>query len=225
MKPTDLRAERTTYIARPTGAPPLSSIIRACNEEHRISQTLETYLPVLEHRYGGDFEVIVVANGWCVDRAVEIVMKVAEDDPRIRLHEIADRVGKGNAVADGFHQARSESVVFADADGWDRHDVVQGSRRLTSVLPMGQPLRQRMFGALFAVTVRRMFHLPFRDAVRRKRRSGGTSVFDSHHGVAMGVRRRPVLRCGSFGDSVDKRPTIWSDRPDRPSRSGRSRRK
>jgi hypothetical protein len=80
-------------------------------------------------------------------------------------------------VVEGFRQARGARVLFADADAatppasllellaqLEHADIAIGSRRLSeSVILQRQPLPRRIFGHLFAGTVRTLFGMPYRD--------------------------------------------------------------
>ena len=153
-----------------------SLIIPAYNEEERLPLTLAIYEKALRHRFGDDFELIIVANG-CVDNTVGVAADAAKLVAQIRIIDIKEPVGKGGAVLEGFRQARGDSVLFSDADGattpesllellddLDSYDVVIGSRRMsTSVITQPQPLLRRVCGWGFAKTARLVFGTPFKD--------------------------------------------------------------
>ena len=95
--------------------PLLSVIIPAYNEEQRLPAYLDRVLAYLA--FGWDeFEVIVVDDG-SRDRTVDVVRRLALENPRLRLISLEENHGKGHAVKTGMLQARGELRLFTDADG------------------------------------------------------------------------------------------------------------
>jgi glycosyltransferase involved in cell wall biosynthesis len=153
-----------------------SLIIPAHNEQQRLPATLSVYRKAMHCRFGRNFEIIVMANG-CTDDTVRVARKAAISWPQIRVIDIAERVGKGGAVLEGFRQADGQGVAFADADAatapysllelydeLDRHDIVIGSRRLKgSIIERPQPFARRACGLAFAEVTHLVFGMPFKD--------------------------------------------------------------
>jgi glycosyltransferase involved in cell wall biosynthesis len=206
-----------------------SLIIPAHNEEERLPDTLALYEEAMQHKFGSDFEIIVVANG-CVDGTVGVAADAAAILPQVRVIDIEEPVGKGGAVLEGFRRAEGEGVLFADADGatapesllqlldgLDRYDVVIGSRRLDgSTITQRQPLARRMFGTTFAKAVRLLFGAPFKDtqcgakafrrgAARRLARVVSETRWTFDLDVLLAAKR--------LGLQVHEHPVVWADRP------------
>lgn len=153
-----------------------SLIIPAHNEQGRLPATLTSYGEAMSRRFAKDFEIIVVANG-CEDDTVAAATRASAVRPQVRVVDVAEKVGKGGAVLEGFRRANGNGVAFADADGataprsllslFDRlesHDVVIGSRKLGgSIVPQRQPLVRRALGTGFSMSAKMLFGLPFRD--------------------------------------------------------------
>ncbi|MBA2712568.1 MAG: glycosyltransferase [Rubrobacteraceae bacterium] len=205
-----------------------SLIIPAYNEEERLPATLETYEKAMLHRFGGDFELIVVANG-CVDNTAGVVMEAAEVFPQIRIIDISEPIGKGGAVLEGFRQARGDGVLFADADGattsesllglldhLDSYDVVIGSRRMsTSVITKPQPFMRRVCGWGFAESARLLFGTTFKDtqcgakafrlaAARRLARVVSETRWTFDLDLLLSAKK--------LGLEVHEQPVVWADR-------------
>ena len=205
-----------------------SLIIPAYNEEERLQYTLEIYGDAMSYRFGDDFELIVVANG-CVDNTVGAASKVAKVIPQIRIVDIKEPVGKGGAVLEGFRQACGDVVLFADADGattpesllelldhLDSHDVVIGSRRLSSsVITRPQTLMRRICGWGFATIVRLVFETPFKDTQCGAKAFRGAAarrlaqvVSETRWTFDLDL----LLSAKKLGLKVHEHPVVWADR-------------
>jgi cellulose synthase/poly-beta-1,6-N-acetylglucosamine synthase-like glycosyltransferase len=93
-----------------SGAPMLSVLIAAHNEESSIKRKLDATLSL---DYPVDkLEVLVLSDG-STDGTDEIVRLVA--DPRVRLIRTESRGGKTNAQNRGAREARGDILVFSDA--------------------------------------------------------------------------------------------------------------
>ncbi len=97
------------------GAPALSIVIPAYNEEHRLPQYLPDVVAFGEALEGGT-EVLVVDDG-SRDGTVPYVESVAANHSVVRLVRQPTNQGKGAAVCRGMIEARGRYVLFADADG------------------------------------------------------------------------------------------------------------
>jgi dolichyl-phosphate beta-glucosyltransferase len=95
--------------------PDLSIVIPAFNEEARLGPTLRDIVGYLDGR-GLGAEVIVVDDG-STDGTSELVTRLSEELPAVRLLRLARNRGKGYAVRSGVLNARGRFVLFADADG------------------------------------------------------------------------------------------------------------
>ena len=114
--------------------PPVSILIAAYNEEKVIGSTLRS---LLNTRYQGEFEVIVVNDG-SDDHTAEVVGRMAEKDSRIKLLQQSNR-GKAMALRRGVEAAAHEILVMLDADTLYQPDTIE---RLV------QPFRDDRVGAV-----------------------------------------------------------------------------
>lgn len=205
-----------------------SLIIPAYNEEERLPLTLTVYEKAMRRRFGGNFEIIVVANG-CVDNTVGVAAEAATLIPQIRTVDIKEPVGKGGAVLEGFRQANGDSVLFADADGattpesllellddLDSYDVVIGSRRMsTSVITQPQPLLRRMCGWGFAKTVSLLFDTPFKDTqcgAKAFRYTAARRLAQVVSETRWTFDLDLLLSAKKLGLEVHEHPVVWADR-------------
>lgn len=92
----------------------LSVVIPAYKESRRIGKTLEDV-----GRYFKDktyaYEIIVVNDG-SPDSTAEVVRRYQKNLPRLRLIDLKENRGKGNAVRCGMFEARGKYRLFMDAD-------------------------------------------------------------------------------------------------------------
>lgn len=164
------------YSRMANDLPIISLIIPAHNEERRLPRTLDRYEQALRDRYGNNFEIIVVANG-CEDETARVASEKAAGCDQLRVLNIPERIGKGGAVLRGYHAARGERVLFADADGatspesllqlsdqLEYHDGVVASRRLTqSTIARPQSRIRVALSKVFAFAVGSLFRLGYSD--------------------------------------------------------------
>jgi glycosyltransferase involved in cell wall biosynthesis len=119
----------------------LSVVIPAFNEARAIRPTLEQLVETLSES-DIDHEIIVVDDG-STDGTSEIVQRLAESLPDVRLVVHKQNRGYGAALKSGIRAAQSEVVAITDADGTypneripelyrrlvdERADMVVGSR-------------------------------------------------------------------------------------------------
>lgn len=170
-----------------------SIVIPAYNEQARIVATLDAVLDCVARR-DWSVEVLVVNDG-SSDGTAQIVRKIAEANPSVRLIENARNRGKGYSVRNGMLQAQAPIVMFTDADLSspmeeaellfaalaEGADVAIGSRWLErSRQTIQQPLYRRFFGRCFNGCTRLVMGLPFADTqcgFKAFRREAALAVF------------------------------------------------
>ncbi|WP_131785369.1 dolichyl-phosphate beta-glucosyltransferase [Protofrankia symbiont of Coriaria ruscifolia] len=92
---------------------PVSIVIPAFNEAHRLPESLPRLTSVLSRLAGA--EVIVVDDG-SSDCTAEVAQQLLSELPRSRVVRLPWNSGKGAAVRTGVAMARGASIVFMDAD-------------------------------------------------------------------------------------------------------------
>jgi dolichyl-phosphate beta-glucosyltransferase len=93
----------------------LSVVIPTYNEARRIVGTLQKvsgYLSSKDYTY----EIIVVNDG-STDNTRDVVSKLAQSLPSVRIISYEENKGKGHAVKTGMREARGQYNLFMDADG------------------------------------------------------------------------------------------------------------
>jgi glycosyltransferase involved in cell wall biosynthesis len=117
----------------------ISAVLPAFNEQDNIVEAIAE-LESVAAGCASEHEIIVVDDG-SADRTNELVVQLAESDPRIRLVEHERNQGYGAALHSGFSAARFEWVFLTDADRQfeiselesfiphcDTHDLILGYR-------------------------------------------------------------------------------------------------
>jgi len=119
--------ERRRQYSQPTEdrLPPVSIVVPARNEEHRIARCLES-LASLD--YPSDRLEIIVVDDRSTDRTAAVVASYAERIPELRVLSLAEPRsgnlrGKAGALDYGILHARGEIILLTDADcavdpGW-----------------------------------------------------------------------------------------------------------
>jgi glycosyltransferase involved in cell wall biosynthesis len=127
--------------------PSISVVLPAYNEELNIAQTVREARDVLE-RLTSDFEIVVVDDG-SRDKTAEVVVRICEQDSRVRLIQHLVNQGYGAAVWTGITSTTRDLIFYTDSDGqfdltelerflgWlDSADLVIGYRAPRSDSPM-----------------------------------------------------------------------------------------
>jgi len=83
----------------------VSVVIPAYNEEETIGDIVSVLVPIQE------LEIIVVCDG-CTDNTAEVAKKAGADI----VIEIPQNIGKGGAMMAGVRKAKSNVILFLDAD-------------------------------------------------------------------------------------------------------------
>lgn len=125
----------------------LSVIVPLYNERWTINSMLARLLCV---QLDLDIEVVIVDDG-STDGSVEVVKKLSEDDPRIRLIQHDSNRGKGAAIRTAVQHITGQIAIIQDADlEYDPHDFP----RLLAPILSGHA--DAVFGSRFAGSERRV---------------------------------------------------------------------
>lgn len=96
-------------------APTISLVVPAYNEEKRIASTISALSTYLCENFSSS-ELIVVCDG-CKDKTADVARSsFVSGSCQLRIIEIVENQGKGNAVKEGFLAAQGEYQFFTDAD-------------------------------------------------------------------------------------------------------------
>ncbi|MGA2158436.1 MAG: glycosyltransferase [Dehalococcoidia bacterium] len=156
-----LTLKRPSQKAGLPAIPPLVSVlIPARNEEKNIVNCLTS---VLKQDYP-NFEVLVIDDN-STDRTYEIVSKIAEADPRVRLYAgkplPADWAGKPYACFQIAQHAKGDWFLFLDADTICESHMIRGTLKIAIkhrvALLSGFP-RQKLMGLTQKIVLPVLFY-------------------------------------------------------------------
>jgi glycosyltransferase involved in cell wall biosynthesis len=96
-----------------TQAPRISIVVPVMNEEQNVEPLVHAVREALEG--APSWELILVDDG-SRDRTRELIVELANGDPRVRLVALARNYGQSTAMQAGFDAARGDVVVTMDGD-------------------------------------------------------------------------------------------------------------
>ncbi|MFH1210171.1 MAG: dolichyl-phosphate beta-glucosyltransferase [archaeon] len=204
----------------------LSIIIPAYNEEKRITKTLDSYISFFNKKI--DFEIFIVLNG-CRDNTLDIVKDYAKKYKLIKYINIAEAIGKGGAVIEGFKRVNGNLIGFVDADMstpprsfFDLYKKINGNDGIIasrwtkgSKILVKQKISRRIASRVFNYLVRLFFSIDLRDtqcgAKLFKRKAIKDAVNDL--GITKWAWDIDLLYIMKRkGYKVIEIPTVWDDK-------------
>ncbi|MEI6305773.1 MAG: glycosyltransferase family 2 protein, partial [Deltaproteobacteria bacterium] len=94
--------------------PYLSIVVPVYNEEVNLEPLMNRLYPVLEGT-GASFEIIFTNDG-SRDRSLQILCRMVEDYPGVKVLEFNGNFGQHMAILAAFEMSRGEIVITLDAD-------------------------------------------------------------------------------------------------------------
>jgi dolichol-phosphate mannosyltransferase len=101
----------------------LSVVIPAYNEEANIESVHTRLAEVLDPIEGLDWELIFSVDP-CTDRTEELILKLRERDPRVKMLRFSRRFGQPQATLAGMAHARGDATVVIDCDLQDPPELI-----------------------------------------------------------------------------------------------------
>lgn len=92
------------------------------NEEESLPE-LEAWIRRVMDREGFSYEIIFVNDG-STDRSMEVIRRLAQENPHVRAVSFARNYGKSPALNTGFARAQGDVVITMDADLQDSPDEI-----------------------------------------------------------------------------------------------------
>jgi dolichyl-phosphate beta-glucosyltransferase len=211
-----------------SGAPDLSIVVPAYNEEMRLPKTLariQEYLCTQGSRHAGA-EVIVVDDG-STDGTGRVVLDLQRQFPGLRLVANDRNRGKGYSVRHGMLEAHGRIALFTDADlsapieemekllrALEAADVAIGSRAIDrSLIEVRQSRIREAAGIIFNSFVRLFTGLPFLDTqcgFKAFRRERSKIAFEQQRSERFGFDPELLFLAKRHGLKCVEVPVRWA---------------
>jgi glycosyltransferase involved in cell wall biosynthesis len=148
----------------------ITAFFPAYNDEHTIEGIVRTSAAEMR-KVTDDFEVLVVNDG-SRDSTGEILERLREELPFLRVIHHEKNMGYGAALISGFRGAKKDLIFYTDGDG--QYDVTEMHNLLTQLGPNidlvnGYKIKRAdawhriVIGELYRRAMRRAFRLSIRD--------------------------------------------------------------
>jgi glycosyltransferase involved in cell wall biosynthesis len=215
------RLEGFVNSARTRNVCPLSIVVPAFNEAHRIPETLPRLLQMVPE----EVELIVVDDG-STDATADLLRRFLRKRPNCAVFNLPQNGGKGAAVRAGMLHAEGEVVVFMDADlsadlgalprlveSLNTVDVAIGSRSSPDA-EIQKGLLRKVVSASFSGLTRVMTGLNFGDTqcgFKAFRRDAAKLVFSHQQLDGFAFDVEILLLARRLGLSVTEVPIRWAD--------------
>jgi dolichol-phosphate mannosyltransferase len=92
----------------------ISVVIPVCNEGESIGQLITEITSVLDEKY--KYEIVVVDDG-STDNTLEVLLKIKQKLPTLRIIQHLQNSGQSTAIRTGVQHARSAWISTLDGDG------------------------------------------------------------------------------------------------------------
>jgi dolichyl-phosphate beta-glucosyltransferase len=220
------RAYRQWVTEPCAGAPEVSVVIPAYNEEWRILPTIGAVATHMSSR-GRPWELIIADDG-STDATVDLVRDLRFAN--LRLLVAPANAGKGDAVRRGMLAARGRVVLFADADQstpieqFDRlaallddgYDVVVGSRATEGATVSGKSLTRRVLSRGLHEIVSRLYGIEVADTqcgFKLFTAAAARELFGRQQLDGFSFDLEVLYLAGKLGHRTAEVPVEWIDAP------------
>ena len=99
----------------------ISVVLPVFNEESNIEELYNRLAPVLQNV--GPYEIVFVDDG-SSDSSPEIILKLRQDDPSVKLLRFSRNFGHQAAISAGLEYSKGEAVVLMDSDLQDPPEIL-----------------------------------------------------------------------------------------------------
>lgn len=200
----------------------LSIIIPAHNEQDNITEVI--------NRVEGSLDIpheLIIVNDHSQDGTAEIVERLSERYPNIRLVDNINTKGFANALKTGFASAKTDIMVPVMADLCDdlntiremfrkineNYDIVCGCRYIKGGARLGGSKIKGFFSCFVGKTLKFLLGLPTHDIanafkVYRKKVIDSVNIESTGFEVSMEI----PLKAYFSGFKITEVPTVWRER-------------
>ena len=205
----------------------LSVVIPCFNEAARLQRTVDDVL-AWTRAHCPATEIIAVDDG-STDGTADLIERLMERAPELRLVRFPENRGKGAAVRSGMREATGDRRAFIDADGAvpfaeiatleralaDGADIAVGSRVLDPST-VEALLHRRLIGAVFRSLVRRLLVRGVEDTqcgFKLFRAAAADALFAEQRLSGFAFDVELLARAQRLGLRIAELPVRWREQP------------
>jgi len=204
----------------------LSILLPAYNEASQIERCIRK-VQAAAQTLTGSYEIIVSEDG-STDGTDEIVRKMAQTDPNIRLLHSPTRLGKGKGIKNAVNAATGEIVLFMDVDlATDLNCIsklletvkAKGGMAIGSRHIQGSVVHRHTKRTLFSLTYNILVRLLFLDGIRDHQcgfksmhRDVAKAILNSSRSDGYFFDTEMIVRCKKLGYPVTEVPVVWVEK-------------
>lgn len=204
----------------------LSILLPAYNEASQIKECI-LEVDAAIRKLSRSYEIIVSEDG-SKDGTDQIVAKMAEANPNLRLLHSPIRLGKGKGIKNAVNAAQGKFVLFMDVDL--ATDLACLQRLLTTVKAKGgmaigsrhtkgARVQRATKRTLFSLTYNALVRLLFLDGIRDHQcgfkamnRNIAKAVLDASRSDGYFFDTEMIVRCKKFGYPITEVPVTWEEK-------------
>lgn len=204
----------------------LSILLPAYNEASQIKECI-LEVDAAIRKLSPSYEIVVSEDG-SKDGTDQIVAKMAQNNPNLRLLHSPTRLGKGKGIKNAVNAARGKYVLFMDVDlatdlaclpkllatVKEKGGMAIGSRHVK-----GAQVQRATKRTLFSLTYNALVRLLFLDGIRDHQcgfkamnRNIAKSVLDASRSDGYFFDTEMIIRCKKLGYPVTEVPVTWEEK-------------
>lgn len=161
------------------------------------AQSIESTIRCIQAQTYQDFEIVVV-DGWSKDGSLEIIQRLAKDDPRIRVLMQVNKHGVTPARNESIEAAKSERIAFIDADDYWEPAYLETLVKLMDDYP-----EAGIWGlSLGAMVGNKKYHYPPQEPIFRGLLKNPWVVGCPYSTSAVGISKKAFEKVGGFDNRI-----------------------
>lgn len=204
----------------------LSILLPAYNEASQIEQCIRKVQATVQ-TLASSYEIIVSEDG-SNDGTAQIVQKMVQTDPNIRLLHSPTRLGKGRGIKNAVNAANGKIILFMDVDlATDLNCIpklletvkAKGGMAIGSRHIHGSVVYRHTKRTLFSLTYNVLVRLLFLDGIRDHQcgfktmhRDVAKAILNSSRSDGYFFDTEMIVKCKKLGYPVTEVPVIWVEK-------------
>jgi glycosyltransferase AglD len=204
----------------------LSILLPAYNEALQIKECI-LEVDAAIRKLSSSYEIVVSEDG-SKDGTDQIVAKMAETNPNLRLLHAPTRLGKGKGIKNAVNAANGKYVLFMDVDLATDLSCLpkllatvkkKGGMAIGSRHAKGSNVHRGTKRTLFSLTYNALVRLLFLDGIRDHQcgfkamnRNIAKAVLDASRSDGYFFDTEMIVRCKKLGYPVTEVPVTWEEK-------------